>query len=40
MIPTLTTECLRLRLDGVIDPTRQGHDPTNVVIWHDLRGLA
>jgi RimJ/RimL family protein N-acetyltransferase len=29
-----------LRLGGVIDPTLQGVDPEDVVIRHDLRGLA
>lgn len=31
---------LGLRLGGRIDPTRPGIDPTDVVIVHDLRGLA
>ena len=31
---------LGLRLGGVIDPSRPGPDPTDVVIMHDLRGLA
>jgi RimJ/RimL family protein N-acetyltransferase len=31
---------LGLRLGGVIDPTLKGQDATDVVIWHDLRGLA
>jgi RimJ/RimL family protein N-acetyltransferase len=29
-----------LRLGGMIDPTLPGADPTDVVIRHDLRGLA
>ncbi|MDK3020269.1 GNAT family N-acetyltransferase [Pseudodonghicola flavimaris] len=31
---------LGLRLGGVIDPDRAGEDPGDVVIVHDLRGLA
>jgi RimJ/RimL family protein N-acetyltransferase len=31
---------LGLRLGGVIDPTLKGEDPSDVVIRHDLRGLA
>ncbi|MGB5066296.1 MAG: GNAT family N-acetyltransferase [Albidovulum sp.] len=31
---------LGLRLGGVIDPTLPGTDPGDVVITHDLRGLA
>ncbi|MEZ5777818.1 MAG: GNAT family N-acetyltransferase [Paracoccaceae bacterium] len=31
---------LGLRLGGVIDPTLSGTDPGDVVIRHDLRGLA
>ncbi len=31
---------LGLKLGGVIDPTLRGADPTDVVIRHDLRGLA
>lgn len=31
---------LGLRLGGVIDPALPGVDPTDVVIRHDLRGLA
>ncbi len=31
---------LGLRLGGVIDPTLPGQDATDVVIRHDLRGLA
>mgnify|MGYP002630688154 CR=1 FL=1 len=31
---------LGLRLGGVIDPTLPGQDPGDVVIRHDLRGLA
>ncbi len=31
---------LGLRLGGVIDPALPGQDPTDVVIRHDLRGLA
>jgi RimJ/RimL family protein N-acetyltransferase len=31
---------LGLRLGGVIDPSRRGQDDTDVVILHDLRGLA
>jgi hypothetical protein len=31
---------LGLRLGGVIDPALPGTDPGDVVIVHDLRGLA
>jgi RimJ/RimL family protein N-acetyltransferase len=31
---------LGLRMGGVIDPTRAGTDPGDVVVVHDLRGLA
>ena len=31
---------LGLRLGGVIDPDRPGEDPDDVVVVHDLRGLA
>jgi RimJ/RimL family protein N-acetyltransferase len=31
---------LALRLGGVVDPKLPGQDPTDIVVRHDLRGLA